>query len=406
MVYWYVSGQGRPDLLLLDSFLRFMTEPLVTEPYFSPLILTNSKSNKGCQTAYHLLIQGRPLGASEEVIQKLKNRRQQWFQAYPDSEQFLKSDWQSLPPLADIHNLSIQHSVLTQPIVQHLLAIMGLGYAELSAEPIVFDQSIPLSPKFVGIVNLSQDSFSDGGKWKSVEKAVDQMIHLWEAGAAVIELGAQSTAPGRVLVGEDAEYQLLISVIECLRSHPNGKEIRLGVDTIHPTLALRLINECHISWINDVLGYNEAHILAEMAERGSYYCRMHSLSIPPSQAIRLSLHLDPITYLREWAEQTLEQLIKLGFKRDKLILDPGIGFNKNPYQSLEIMHRIGELSDLGCALMVGHSRKGCLQRLTGQTLPADRDPETLALSLVMKDKVDYLRVHDVAGHVRGLVIDV
>ncbi|HEV7738098.1 MAG TPA: dihydropteroate synthase, partial [Chlamydiales bacterium] len=125
----------------------------------------------------------------------------------------------------------------------------------------------------------------------------------------------------------------------------------------------------------------------------------HSLTIPASSATVLPFDANPITLICEWAEKKIHQLHRLGISKERIILDPGIGFGKSPYQSLQLLQNIHVLKNFGCEVLVGHSRKSFLKTIT---MAANRDIETIGISHhLLKKKIDYLRVHNVEEHQRS-----
>lgn len=266
-------------------------------------------------------------------------------------------------------------------------------------------QSQTFAPELVGILNITPDSFSDGGLFVDSKKACEQLERLVDAGAAVIDLGAESTRPGAAAVSADEEWRRLNTVLNSAITMTAKTSVRISVDTRHPEVAQRAI-ESGAHWINDVTGFEDPRMQKAVADSSVDAVVMHSLGIPPSRDQVLSEDQDPVTLLLKWADSRFCELEKLGIRRDRLIFDPGIGFGKTPRQSLEILKNTHRFAALGTRVLIGHSRKSFLSIFTDKPF-AERDPETLAISLKIaqpRAAVDYLRVHNVEAHTQALKV--
>ncbi len=250
--------------------------------------------------------------------------------------------------------------------------------------------------KLVGIVNITPDSFSDGGSYNDTVHAITRALELAKDGADIIELGAQSTRPGAKLIGHEAEIKLLRPVLDGL----SGFGINISVDSFEPeVIDMILRNYDDVKWINDVRGDLSKMTLEAVAEKGLGIIAMHSLAIPADKNIRISDTVPPIETIMNWAKLKVEFLMECGFSLDKIIIDPGIGFSKNLVQDISLLKESGQLKQLGCKTMIGHSRKSFISSVSGSEAK-DRDIETLAISDYLKHKTDYLRVHNIKDHIR------
>jgi 2-amino-4-hydroxy-6-hydroxymethyldihydropteridine diphosphokinase / dihydropteroate synthase len=296
--------------------------------------------------------------------------------------------------------LTIPHPELsTRPFLQHLLALMELQPWTKMPLTNSFSKSFVLNPAIVGVVNVTNDSFSDGGQFNNPDKAIEQIQELASDGASIIEIGAQSTRPGAVIHTPEEEYNKLKPVLDGITTLINKGMLKVSIDSFWSSTVKRLLENYQISWINDVKGDFDNRTLKSIAEKGCKLCFMHSLSIPPNQELILSLEHRPISLIKEWGKQSIKRLLNIGFSQENIILDPGIGFGKSSYQNIEILRYVQELRSLDVQIMVGHSRKSYIQAFS--TVDAkNRDIETIATSLALKDKVDFLRVHNVRNHMR------
>ena len=300
-------------------------------------------------------------------------------------------------------SLVIPHPELkNRPFLQHLLSLMDAKpWREANCSD-SFTRSFTLSPSLVGVVNITNDSFSDGGQFNAPDKALEQILKLADEGASIVEIGAQSTRPGAKIINPEIEYKILAEVLDRLEKITNKNNISISVDTFWPDVIHKLLDKYNIAWINDVKGDLDDETLRFIKNKSCKLCTMHSLSIPPSPGNIMPLQQKPIEEIRQWAEQTLGHLLKLGFKNDDIVLDPGIGFGKNVRQNLELLSDIGELKSLNVPVMLGHSRKSYIDNFSHREAK-DRDLETIAISLAVRDKIDYLRVHNIEDHMRALV---
>jgi 2-amino-4-hydroxy-6-hydroxymethyldihydropteridine diphosphokinase/dihydropteroate synthase len=254
-------------------------------------------------------------------------------------------------------------------------------------------------PLWMGIVNLTPDSFSDGGRfadWTAVETEVERML---AAGVHIIDLGAESTRPGATPSSASQEWQRLEPILSRLQAHLASDRLRprISVDTYHPENARRAL-ERGVDIINDVSGLtNPAMIELARASRADWVA-MHSLGVPARRAETLPSDEDPSVAVAAWLDVQIERWTKAGLDVGRVIFDPGIGFGKDPLQSLELLRCAGEFRRHGLRVLVGHSRKSFFGRVTSAAA-VDRDVATLGASLALVAQgIDILRVHDVPLH--------
>jgi dihydropteroate synthase len=250
-------------------------------------------------------------------------------------------------------------------------------------------------PRLAGIVNLTPDSFSDGGQYTEADRAIQQIESLIEAGADMIDIGAESTRPGAILLSPQEEWERLYPVLCRLPRHTS---VVYSLDTRHAETAQKSFDH-GITLINDVSGAADTALLSVVAANPAIsYVLMHSLGVPADPRKILPEDKDAAAQVYEFAEQKIAMLDELGIYRNRLIFDPGIGFGKTARQSLDIVVNIALFKRLKVPLMVGHSRKSFLTSFTDAPATG-RDAATLAVShFLAGEGVDYLRVHDVAGH--------
>lgn len=259
------------------------------------------------------------------------------------------------------------------------------------------------TPQLVGIVNVTPDSFSDGGNFLQAEKALEHIHHLIASGAEIIDIGAESTAPHASPMTPEQEWARLQPLLALIKTAQNDFIItpKISVDTRHAETAEKALL-MGIDWINDVTGLTNP-AMRELALHSKVDCViMHHMSIPASREHVLPRGKNPVTAVYDWAARHLDTLQKAGIARERLIFDPGIGFGKTAEQSLTLLQHIETFKKLDVRLLVGHSRKSFFSLFTDRPF-SDRDTETLAASLYLANyPVAYLRLHNVEMCARGL----
>ena len=248
-------------------------------------------------------------------------------------------------------------------------------------------------PLLTGIINVTPDSFSDGGKFFSVEAAVEQALRLADEGADLLDIGGESTRPYSDPVSTEDELGRITPVFETLA---NRVSIPLSIDTNKSAVAKAAL-AAGAEIINDVTALTgDAAMLQLAAESAAGICAMHMQGTP--QTMQDNPHYDDVVReVREYLRSRLEALVAAGIATERVCLDPGIGFGKTHQHNLTLMAHCDQLHELGRPLLVGHSRKGFLGKLLGDE-QADRTSATVgaALSLAVQG-VQVIRVHEVRG---------
>jgi 2-amino-4-hydroxy-6-hydroxymethyldihydropteridine diphosphokinase/dihydropteroate synthase len=259
------------------------------------------------------------------------------------------------------------------------------------------------APELIGILNITPDSFSDGGRYTSFDSALKQAKHLLDAGATVLDIGAESTRPDGKTLCLDEEWSRLSPILSGFKDQllsDGYKNFKIALDSRNPETMEKAM-PYGIDWINDVSGFANPKMAELAAQTKSEVVLMHALSLPVVKGETIPVDCDPIEFLSEWALNKMAELESYGISKDKIIFDPGIGFGKNPEQSLKILEDAGRFHELGVRLYIGHSRKSFLNLFTDNPF-SQRDIETVAASLAMiHQREDYLRVHNVEAHARG-----
>ncbi len=244
-------------------------------------------------------------------------------------------------------------------------------------------------PFIMGIVNVTPDSFSDGGRWADPEAAVAHALSLAEEGADLVDLGGESTRPGAPEVPADEELRRVVPVIERLRAR--GFSLPISVDTSKGQVG-RAALAAGADLVNDVRALADPDLARAAAEAGAAVVLMHSRGPSASRAA----YGDVVAEVKAELAAALARAEAAGVARERTILDPGLGFAKTPAHSLALLGALPALRALGRPLLVGPSRKSFLGAVTGA--PVDRRlPGTLAaVTAAVLGGAEWVRVHDVA----------
>ncbi|MFV9875142.1 MAG: dihydropteroate synthase [Rickettsiales endosymbiont of Dermacentor nuttalli] len=257
--------------------------------------------------------------------------------------------------------------------------------------------------KLVGILNVTNDSFSDGGKYIDLDLAVKRIEELLNEGVDVIDIGAESTRPGAIAISYQEEWSRLEPVLQLFKSQFNNTKVLLSVDTYHTETAALAINY-GIDWVNDVSGCEAQAMQQLIAGNGVKVVVSHNLGVPVKKGITLPENVDIVSVVIKWAKERIVQLIANDIKKEQIIFDPGIGFGKTSKQSLTLLKNIAEFLQLGVEVLVGHSRKSFFSAMT-DVEAFERDIETCVVSAYLSlQNVHYLRVHNVHANKRAVTV--
>lgn len=255
-------------------------------------------------------------------------------------------------------------------------------------------------PRLVGVLNLTEDSFSDGGKYLNTDRLLQQAQSLITDGAEILDIGAESTRPQATEVSAAEELARLNSGLAALTQ--SGLKAKISIDSRRAEVLEPLLNTYRIDFLNDVSGFSAPPMRKLLAQAKLHAFVMHSLSVPPTAQNILASELKPQTYLRQWWSERQEQLLASGIDEARLIFDPGIGFGKSKQQNIEILNHLEELSDIQSDIMIGHSRKSFMAAWSVRTA-ADRDSDTALITQNLNQAfVQYLRVHEITSQKAAL----
>jgi len=246
-------------------------------------------------------------------------------------------------------------------------------------------------PLLMGIVNITPDSFSDGGQFFARDEAVRQSLKLLDDGADILDIGGESTRPYATPVEEEEELRRVIPVVEAV--HKARPDAILSIDTSKDSVAKAAI-EAGAQIINDISGFEQPAMIAVAKDAAAAVCAMHMQGTPQTMQDN-PFYEDVAEDIYSWLLARRDALLTAGIDRDRICLDPGIGFGKTHQHNLALMANCWRFHDLGCPLLVGHSRKGFIGKVLGDK-EADRKFGTIGAAMALAAQgVQILRVHDV-----------
>lgn len=254
-------------------------------------------------------------------------------------------------------------------------------------------------PLLMGIVNVTPDSFSDGGSYLAAQSAIDHALRLEDAGADLLDIGGESTRPYSLSVFPDDELRRIAPVFEGLVDRVHCP---LSIDTSKSCVARAAI-ELGAEIINDITGLEgDPQMLGLAAETQVAVCAMHMQGTPQTMQDAPN-YVDVVAEIHRYLHDRKLALLAGGVDLSKICLDPGIGFGKSHAHNLELLQACEAFLDLGCPILVGHSRKGFVGEVIGDK-QASRDAGTLGFSLALAAKrIHVLRVHEVAATRQALL---
>jgi dihydropteroate synthase len=244
----------------------------------------------------------------------------------------------------------------------------------------------------MGIVNVTPDSFSDGGRFFETDAAVKHALQLVQGGANILDLGGESTRPGSDAVSAEEELHRLMPVI--LQFRNCCPDIPISIDTTKAAVAKEVL-DAGAEIINDVSGLADPDMPKILRQTGAGYCLMHTQGIPKTMQ-NDPQYDDVVQEVLDFLKQRRQELINFGIEPERIAVDPGIGFGKTAEHNWALIEEMDRFHELGAPLLVGHSRK----RFMAQTYP-DRDAGTRIVTQRLLDKgVHIIRLHEVSGLVR------
>ena len=243
----------------------------------------------------------------------------------------------------------------------------------------------------MGILNVTPDSFSDGGDFNSVEKALKHAKEMVTEGADMVDIGGESTRPGHTYVDSEEEIRRVVPVIKALREEIS---VPMSIDTYKADVAEEAL-KLGVEMVNDVWGLRRDENMANVvAKYDAEVCIMHNQD-------GTEYDKDIMESIKDFLNESIKMALDAGVKKEKIVLDPGIGFGKTFEQNLEVLRRLGELRELGYPILLGTSRKSVIGNVL-HLEPKDRVEGTVATTVLgVRDGVDIVRVHDITENLRA-----
>ncbi len=254
-------------------------------------------------------------------------------------------------------------------------------------------------PNILGVLNLTPDSFSDGGKFNTKKKGIEQAFHLFDSGANLIDIGGESTKPGSKKIEENLEWKRISSVLKLI-----NKKIPISLDTRKSSIMRRGIS-LGIKLINDVSGLNfDSKTINVLRRYKIPFVIHHSKGIPETMQNN-PIYKNELLDIYDFFEKKIKLLRSKGINHNNIIIDPGIGFGKNLKHNMTLIHNISIFHSLGFPILVGNSRKSFIKKLSGENDSKQRIGGTVASSIfLMMQGVQILRIHDVNEIMQGIKV--
>ena len=267
-------------------------------------------------------------------------------------------------------------------------AVLQLGRFSLTLE----------RPLIMGVVNVTPDSFSDGGRFFGTQQALEHARILIEEGADILDIGGESSRPGAEPVGLDEELRRVMPVLEQLAQLP----VPVSVDTCKPDVMRRAL-AAGAAMVNDINALREPGALEAVAQSQAAVCLMHMQGEPRSMQ-RDPQYEDVVAEVTAFLAQRVEAAQQAGIARERIVIDPGFGFGKNTGHNLELLQGLSTIAGLGQPVLVGLSRKSLFGKITGKPV-ADRVSASVAAALLAVERgAALVRVHDVAATRDALLV--
>ncbi|MDE4134058.1 dihydropteroate synthase [Phaeobacter sp. QD34_3] len=254
-------------------------------------------------------------------------------------------------------------------------------------------------PQVMGILNVTPDSFSDGGRHAGAEAACAAAMRMVEDGASIIDVGGESTRPGADFIPEEEEIARTVPAIEAIRA---ASAVAISIDTRKAQVAVETL-EAGAGLINDVSGFTfDAALAPVAAQAGVPVCVMHAQGDPATMQADPSYD-NVLLDVYDFLAQQVDRLEAIGVLRDRIVVDPGIGFGKTMEHNLTLLRGLSLFHGLGCPILLGVSRKGFIGKIGGAAQADQRAPGSIAVGLAgLAQGVQILRVHDVAETVQAV----
>src|SRR6266567_958928 len=257
-------------------------------------------------------------------------------------------------------------------------------------------------PQVMGVLNVTPDSFADGGRYVDERHAAQRVLDMLDEGADIVDIGGESTRPGASPTPEADELERVVPLVQAVRSECDARGVPISVDTRKP-LVMRAAIEAGASMINDVNALRDPDALQAVVETQVGVCLMHMLGEPDTMQ-QLAKYDDVVAEVGAFLSERASASVAAGVAHDRIVLDPGFGFGKTVEHNLALLRGLGHIVALGYPVMVGLSRKATIGVITGRGV-GERATGSIAAALAAVARgASIVRVHDVRETVDALKV--
>lgn len=258
------------------------------------------------------------------------------------------------------------------------------------------------TPVVMGVLNVTPDSFSDGGKFFKSDAAIRQAEKMVNDGAAIIDVGGESSRPGAQPVSVDEEIDRVMPVIETIKSE---FEVIVSVDTYRERVARTAVLEADADMVNDISALRFSDQMADTIAKLEVPAVLMHIKGTPDNMQKNPYYKDLIPELKQYFHTIIDFALSKGIRKEKIIIDPGIGFGKRFQDNIEVIKRLHEFKEFELPVLVGLSRKSFLGEISGETEPIQREAETITANIItILNGVSIIRVHNVKNAVKSIKV--
>lgn len=257
-------------------------------------------------------------------------------------------------------------------------------------------------PVVMGVLNVTPDSFSDGGKFLEIDAALKQAEKMIKDGAHIIDVGGESSRPGADKVSIEEEIDRIMPIIESIKDR---FETIVSIDTYKSRVAREAVLEAGADMVNDISALRFSENMADTIVKLNVPIILMHIKGTPENMQKDPVYSDVIAEIKRYFKVNIDIALAKGIKKEKIIIDPGIGFGKRPEHNVEIIKKISEFKQFEAPILIGLSRKSFLGVISGELDPMEREAETIAANLIaVKNGANIIRAHNVRNAVKSIKI--
>lgn len=258
------------------------------------------------------------------------------------------------------------------------------------------------APVVMGVLNVTPDSFSDGGEFFKLDAALKQAEKMVKAGAAIIDVGGESSRPGARSINADEEIDRILPVIETIK---NEFEVLVSVDTYRERVARTAVLEADADIVNDISALRFSDQMADTIAKLEVPVILMHIKGTPENMQKDPFYKDLIPELKQYFHAAIDFALSKGIKKEKVIIDPGIGFGKRLQDNIEIVKKLHEFEEFELPISMGLSRKSFLGAISDEPDPVKREAETITANIIaILNGVSIIRVHNVENAVKSIKV--